>query len=103
PSPPRTRDPHSFPTRRSSDLAPWWIARTRCGEFASSKVKVNFPWASDFVWPASSMPAASLMRMTSTPAEGLLVVPLVTVPVRLRSEEHTSELQSLAYLVCRLL
>src|SRR2546425_2510735 len=25
------------------------------------------------------------------------------VPVRVRSEEHTSELQSLAYLVCRLL
>src|SRR2546425_6242401 len=27
----------------------------------------------------------------------------VTKPARLRSEEHTSELQSLAYLVCRLL
>src|SRR6266700_464807 len=67
-------------------VAPWWIARTRCGEFASSKVKVNFPWASVFVWPASSMPAASLMRMTSSPAEGLLVVPLVTVPLRVAAE-----------------
>src|SRR2546425_6599737 len=29
--------------------------------------------------------------------------PQVAVPVQFRSEEHTSELQSLAYLVCRLL
>src|SRR2546425_4230535 len=28
---------------------------------------------------------------------------LPRIPARLRSEEHTSELQSLAYLVCRLL
>src|SRR5205823_15121796 len=32
-----------------------------------------------------------------------MVVPQLTVAENLRSEEHTSELQSLAYLVCRLL
>src|SRR2546425_7656417 len=37
-------------------------------------------------------------------AEGLVLAPAFVDPhVHLRSEEHTSELQSLAYLVCRLL
>src|SRR2546425_4973386 len=36
------------------------------------------------------------------PAKGSRSQPLPH-PVRMRSEEHTSELQSLAYLVCRLL
>src|SRR3712207_7231812 len=34
---------------------------------------------------------------------GLVLCGLVTAPARLRSEEHTSELQSRQYLVCRLL
>jgi len=42
-------------------------------------VKLNFPLASTLVLPAISMPLARLMRMTSSPAAGLLVVPLVTV------------------------
>src|SRR2546425_5351269 len=33
----------------------------------------------------------------------LRVIVAIDSPLRLRSEEHTSELQSLAYLVCRLL
>src|SRR3712207_8994744 len=44
------------------------------------------------------------------PAEGTLIVPLIGAPgtgkshlIRWRSEEHTSELQSRQYLVCRLL
>src|SRR2546425_6168246 len=35
--------------------------------------------------------------------DGLRTGPAEGVPARCRSEEHTSELQSLAYLVCRLL
>src|SRR5579864_8588219 len=62
------------------------MARTRCGALSSSKVKVNFPWASVLAWPTSSMPAPSLIRITSSPAEGLLVVPLVTVPVRVAAD-----------------
>src|SRR5260370_27206731 len=58
------------------------MTRTRCGAFASPKVKVNLPAASVFACPTSSMPAASLMRMASSPADGLLAVPLVTVPLR---------------------
>src|SRR2546425_5833738 len=52
-----------------------------------------------------SSPTASL---TAAPSAAGLVLPCLTVrlqPLRLeaRSGEHTSELQSLAYLVCRLL
>src|ERR1700747_1930887 len=63
------------------------MARTRWGESASAKVKVNLPCESVFAWLTSSMPAASLMRMTSSPADGLLVVPLVTVPLRLAANK----------------
>src|SRR5437879_12575970 len=66
------RHPHSFPTRRSSDLAP-----ARPGS------------------PARSQPAEIPPQ-----AERDWVVRLDQRP---RSEEHTSELQSPMYLVCRLL
>src|SRR5438045_7718762 len=77
----RTR--HSFPTRRSSDL------------FESSN-KISKPCA-----PAAPCIGSSARRCrwrrsrwsdTRTPANP-----------RCRSEEHTSELQSLRHLVCRLL
>src|SRR5205823_12241389 len=68
------RDLHSFPTRRSSDL---------------------------------------LIRLAETPTGISTLLNRHTLPlsdagieilhIRKRSEEHTSELQSLAYLVCRLL
>src|SRR5258708_1294567 len=58
------------------------MARTRCGESASAKVKVNLPAASVLAWPTSSIPAASLMRTTSSPADGLLGVPVVIFPDR---------------------
>src|SRR5438045_6913184 len=62
------RDLHSFPTRRSSDLASVSSSPLVC---------------SDCVPPST---AASAWMVTRT-----------------RSEEHTSELQSLRQLVCRLL
>src|SRR2546425_4839895 len=40
---------------------------------------------------------------TGPPGVGLAAEPSPRRPLALRSEEHTSELQSLAYLVCRLL
>src|SRR2546425_685696 len=43
---------------------------------------------------------ATLVLVTARPPEG---VPADSVNESARSEEHTSELQSLAYLVCRLL
>src|SRR6266404_6641805 len=61
------RDPHSFPTRRSSDLSD--------GQDQPKRAAAAGP--------------SDAFRGGQAPA--------------LRSEEHTSELQSLAYLVCRLL
>src|ERR1035438_3036306 len=107
------------------------MTRIKCGPPESSIVKLNLPSASVLVRAASSIPCASLISTTSSPAEGWLVVPFFTVPVRVsaetkvarahtrktalifdlgfnlvllfgcraarqqRSEEHTSELQSL--------
>src|SRR5438046_5551833 len=76
------RDLHSFPTRRSSDLfwPPCWPAPRRPGR------------SSPGPWP----------RPRPTPVPPRTGVP--PSPQRSpRSEEHTSELQSLTNLVCRLL
>src|ERR1700722_4737615 len=62
------------------------MARTRCGDWASSSLKLKWPLASVLVRPASSMPCASLSRTTSSPAEGLPVVEFLTVPVRVCAE-----------------
>src|SRR5205823_12304364 len=92
------RHPHSFPTRRSSDLpqrAPGYVdalpERVRskqnpraCLPEASQQV-VALPFALHEQGPPAADRAAHRLRRPA------------------RSEEHTSELQSLAYLVCRLL
>src|SRR5205823_15053903 len=89
------RDLHSFPTRRSSDLD------AREGPFGAgfdSVLEARRHEADEFyasVIPASLDPdAANVMRQALA---GMLW------SKQFRSEEHTSELQSLAYLVCRLL
>src|SRR2546425_5375801 len=73
------RPPRStlFPTRRSSDLPV-----VRAGALG---------------WPGPRAGAAALPRLGALPEQG--AAPFAPR----RSEEHTSELQSLAYLVCRLL
>src|SRR4051812_17926817 len=53
----------------------------RCGSCESAKCKVYLPCASVLVRVSSCMVCLSSMRMTSSPAAGLLVVLLVTVPV----------------------
>src|SRR5205823_12850804 len=71
----RPRDLHSFPTRLSSDL------------------------------PLDErQPVVETLADRAVGAQRLLIGPVDLGRRRLlRSEEHTSELQSLAYLVCRLL
>src|SRR2546425_4940054 len=58
------------------------------------------------VRPTTGMDAASSMvrfvGFNATSAS-FMAMNSANVPIRSRSEEHTSELQSLAYLVCRLL
>src|SRR3712207_7818189 len=81
------RPPRStlFPTRRSSDLsADAWVSKR--GSRA-----INF----QCLWPGDS-PAPH-------PAAPRTVYPAFDVNQVKRSEEHTSELQSRQYLVCRLL
>src|SRR5579864_3322637 len=63
------------------------MARMRCGPPGPSlSVKLNLPAASALVLSATSMPLERLIRMTWSPAAGLLVVPLVTVPERVWAE-----------------
>src|SRR5205823_15122389 len=86
------RDLHSFPTRRSSDLfgvvgdADYF--KSVAGVFL---VELLQPGHLDLAWIAIGSPEVQEKWMA------------FEVLKRNRSEEHTSELQSLAYLVCRLL
>src|SRR5205814_9811775 len=77
------RDLHSFPTRRSSDLGP--------GSPTSSASTPTAPWSPAIRWAASA------------PTNSDWPIPRPLPRRKHRSEEHTSELQSLRHLVCRLL
>src|SRR5437763_3985512 len=79
------RDPHSFPTRRSSDpitgQAAWYDLRVRIEKAPAAEAGHSAPHFAAFGHPRSMAPPPDIVR----------------------SEEHTSELQSPMYLVCRLL
>src|SRR5205823_7749823 len=90
---------HSFPTRRSSDLGLIWASAiaSSCvmpGNLAEAEglsiAGKSHGWDANLCWP----------KMNLKEYEGREDR---AISGRLRSEEHTSELQSLAYLVCRLL
>src|SRR5262245_65362940 len=79
------RSLHSFPTRRSSDLKALFLSRVR------SLTKI-----------AIALSSAVALVGCGGFAEWIAVRVFYREAV-LRSEEHTSELQSLRHLVCRLL
>src|SRR5205823_10936590 len=97
------RSLNSFPTRRSSDLASQWRGASASGDRLPTR---------------NARSPRRTMRAFSSTTRGCASAPLtVTAPIlpsnrvsaaaggaaaTARSEEHTSELQSLAYLVCRL-
>src|SRR5205823_14320789 len=86
------RDLHSFPTRRSSDLI---FVGAVCGSLIGPR-----PVA------AVAREIIDLQRDVTSLLQGqkdLSTQMTQDHTVIKRSEEHTSELQSLAYLVCRLL
>src|SRR5205823_13725323 len=92
---------HSFPTRRSSDL----IGLPMVGFSSSSRHREKLAHTVVSVGPYALKKCLPLPH-SFTSAAGQWSPP--TTMVRKvgnfsRSEEHTSELQSLAYLVCRLL
>src|SRR5207253_10962527 len=87
---------HSFPTRRSSDLIGWVLeAKQHCAP--RSKI--------------STEPGTVLKRKIGSALanQGMPGTEIVALPHardslgKIRSEEHTSELQSRGHLVCRLL
>src|SRR5205823_13627509 len=81
-----------FPTRRSSDLG----SPSRCGVDCSTRTEVDCSSSDRLCCCGSGEPRSAEER-----SENFTVRLLEALCIR--SEEHTSELQSLAYLVCRLL
>src|SRR3712207_8433756 len=81
------RDLHSFPTRRSSDLS----SDQRIGRLAGPFL------------PVADLAFRGVHLRTGTRVARAWGQPLAAGRDRDRSEEHTSELQSRQYLVCRLL
>src|SRR2546423_11876575 len=51
----------------------------------------------------TTFPTLPIERIDSSSRSTVSMLAKESLPARVRSEEHTSELQSLAYLVCRLL
>src|SRR5205823_14366029 len=92
---------HSFPTRRSSDLFdPFSTHANPSGGY----IRDQFP---DNIIPASLINpvSANLTKFYPLPSSSGAAPTNANnyYNTGSRSEEHTSELQSLAYLVCRLL
>src|SRR5690348_17460646 len=87
------RDLPFFPTRRSSDLLRW-----RGGGYPATR-----RWQGSATGVgALTVPAGRVARRARPAVGGCSRTPFAQVP-QLRSEEHTSELQSPVHLVCRLL
>src|SRR5205823_14638358 len=88
------RHPHSFPTRRSSDLP------AACCPVSPKRHHAPRSMPSFARRPPTP---ACTPRSTGCSFGGACRSTPRRIPCCDRSEEHTSELQSLAYLVCRLL
>src|SRR5205823_13084331 len=90
---------HSFPTRRSSDLC-LALARTKAWRPATTET----PRARNARIHQRNRPCRrAAPRKTCRPGRSTSLTRRCATARSIRSEEHTSELQSLAYLVCRLL
>src|SRR5205823_7616613 len=94
PRPPPPPPPPPFPTRRSSDLG------TNTYYVSFDNVQVGTLIGTGFTKCVTDWKVTNPQVFVTFQSVTHLVKP---VPMSVRSEEHTSELQSLAYLVCRLL
>src|SRR5205823_13812788 len=90
------RDLHSFPTRRSSDLLEALPAEVK-GRIRG--VAVTFHTVKTDAAVMASLPRLEIIASFGVGYDHIAAAHAG----QHRSEEHTSELQSLAYLVCRLL
>src|SRR5205823_11993424 len=94
---------HSFPTRRSSDLTVLLLGETGTGKGLIAKAIHNASVRKDKAFitlNCAAIPTGLLESELYGHEKGAFTG---AVSQKLRSEEHTSEHQSLAYLVCRLL
>src|SRR3712207_7562148 len=82
-----------------STLFPYTTLFRSCDEISAVARHVTYGWG---MIPATVRIGATEWTTALWPKDGRYVVPVKTW-VRERSEEHTSELQSRQYLVCRLL
>src|SRR5205823_7713074 len=87
---------HSFPTRRSSDL----MNRAARGDPLSPHSAILLLGTRETLVTGHDAPDRLVPARRRTRRSASTSAPAAWCP---RSEEHTSELQSLAYLVCRLL
>src|SRR5205814_9968853 len=100
---PQTRTPRSFPTRRSSDL----YKRDAIDAELLARMRLAGCIPAVYVTSAAQQEWAILIRHRTalvrhrTMVVNRLHAQLHTRGLHLRSEEHTSELQSLRHLVCR--
>src|SRR5262245_24241475 len=94
---------HSFPTRRSSDLP--WVDNARGRRNAGCVGRTRFcrRTSCSRVPPRPRRRSLRLLRPMAAARTAGCSAPTLLQPRRNRSEEHTSELQSLRHLVCRLL
>src|SRR5205814_9828950 len=91
---------HSFPTRRSSDLETYECVLRPFPSVPAELVEALAAWMSIF---APSLPNLCSFALPCSPATGTATRRQPAKERADRSEEHTSELQSLRQLVCRLL
>src|SRR5205823_12729709 len=97
------RSLHSFPTRRSSDLQDvqrWLVivaeqTMRMAGEAVARQARIE---NGDLAAGAAELQGAGETGKAAADDDDVIHGD----GLRVRSEEHTSELQSLAYLVCRL-
>src|SRR5206468_4706774 len=100
---PHPRALHSFPTRRSSDLASRaWNASLMRRRLSASKSRIRLR-PGDFIGLG---PSTRLAEILAEPVRRAIAIRHLfgadrAITLR-RSEEHTSELQSRSDLVCRL-
>src|SRR5207253_11232051 len=92
---------HSFPTRRSSDLLAWLTSRFLVAILSTGPSQVVF----DLTPSWHVLGFTSAVAIATGVLFGLAPAFQITAagPSQVRSEEHTSELQSRGHLVCRLL
>src|SRR5206468_4382021 len=97
------RDRPAFPTRRSSDLGANALEVEKAVMKKMAELARAFPQDIHYDTPfdTTKFVSASIEEVYKTLIEAGLLV-LVVIMVFLRSEEHTSELQSRSDLVCRL-